>query len=187
MDGAVYARGSVEKITNPALASATAMNRARAALVKLGLGTPQPDGTIELRESEVLDSYTCGDAVHALARIKPPTPLANPPPACVAAALEASTQPRGDCPDWTRKGAWREGEAIVAVGVVAGIKNAAMAGTVATKRAMAEAQKLIAVSLKVSDDSVATQSQSTVAGVPSDVEMATCGESTFARVTLKSP
>lgn len=186
-DGVIYARGTVEKMGNPALASATAMNRARAALVKLGLGTPQADGSVELRESEVLDSFACGDAVYALARVRPTTPLASPPSACRVEALQAQAAPSADCPAWTRKGAWREGDAIIAVGIAAGVKNPAMAQNVAKNRASAEAQKLVAVSLKVSDAGVTAQSLGKLALVPGDVETAQCGETTFARVTLRPP
>lgn len=175
------------------LARNTAMNRARAELVRLGIGEKTEDGEVTLRGTEAFDSFSCNEETYGLAALTgdgfaqaDPAALALVPTSCAGVVLEAEEDPEAACPAWTRRGAWREGDAIFAVGSVAGMKNRALASNTARTRAMAEAQKMGAITVKVSDTGVSSRSGNAAAlGVPTDVEMAECDGVLYTRVKLE--
>jgi len=176
------------------LARMSAMNRARAELVALGVGDKGDDGRVMLRGSEVFDSFACKEETFALARLAGDDfagagdTLTAVETSCEGVELEPEEDADAACPAWTRRGAWREGDTVIGVGFVAGIKNRALATKTARNRALAEAQKVAAISLKVTDTSVSTSSVSAPAvGIPTDPEMTECDGVIYTKVTFARP
>lgn len=142
----VYASGRIAATKDPSLARAAAGARARAAL----LGAPAAGGVAAaprvVEHGELLDLHTCKGTTYALAR-RPKTAADAGLPACDAGVLEKrSPLPKG-CPEWTRSGAWLEGDVANGVGVAAGIKGTSLADAVAVNRARAEIAKMLRTEL----------------------------------------
>jgi hypothetical protein len=168
------------------LARQTASERARVELAKLGMGEPNEDGSVVLRDSEILDSFDCKQTTYVLASVRS-SGSADPDTASCDDALMQPSETTNGCPAWTRRGAWLEGDTIMAVGFVEGIKNKALASQTARSRATAEATKLRAVTIRVDGEGSTIRAGGPAPGLPTAVEMSECKGRTFARVTLQAP
>ncbi|MEO0812477.1 MAG: hypothetical protein AAFY60_06405 [Myxococcota bacterium] len=181
-DGFTYAADSSGAIPNRAMRLHVAGDRARAALA-VDPSAPLPQ-TVVLERSEVVDMVECEGAAWALAR-RPTLTDHVSLPVCGAEVSERAS-PIAECPAWSTELATIDGERIRGVGYAIGMKNAAMARSVASNRAVAEQRK--SMGLQVTRDvdgsvSTGTSSQTTAVQESSDVQ--TCGEVTVARVTSR--
>lgn len=171
------------KVSGPdATARTRAMNQARAALTRLGVGE-RADGRVILRNSEALDSFVCNGETWGLTRWSGEAPdleVAD----CTGINLLADAA-AGDCPAWTRRGAWREGDAVMAVGAVRGIKNSSLARSTARNRAMAEAGKLHAVTITATESGVSASAASMHRGLTNDLQVAECDGVLYVRLKLE--
>jgi hypothetical protein len=173
------------KVSGPdAMARTRAMTQARAALTRLGIGE-RADDRVTLRNSEALDSFVCNGETWGLTRWRGEAPdleIAD----CTGVALLGDAAD-GDCPAWTRRGAWREGDAVMAVGSVRGVKNPSLARTTARNRAMAEAGKLHAVTLTATESGVSASAASKHRGLTNDVQVTECDGVLYVRLELEMP
>jgi hypothetical protein len=167
-----------------AMARTRAMNRARAALARLGIGE-QAAGRVTLHNSEALDSFVCNEETWGLTRWSGEAPDLEVADCTGVTLLDDAAD--GDCPAWTRRGAWREGDAVMAVGAVRGVKNPSLARTTARNRAMAEAGKLHAVTIAATESGVSASTMSVHRGIASDVHAAECDGVLYLRLKLEMP
>lgn len=175
-EGFVYGVGRAAEIPNPSIRVHVASDRARGALVDVG--------TTVLVHSEVLDLAQCDGSSWALAR----RPLLEGDPSFAECGdvIEARAEPMEGCPEWSTALATLEGERVHGVGYVIGMKNAQMARTVASNRAIAEQRKTLGVQVTRGDDgSVSAGTASQVVALQEGAEVQTCGTVTVAKVTSR--
>ncbi len=180
----VFAKAKVTGTT--AMTRQMALRHARAELTKLGLGKPNDAGAVILEGSEAFDTFLCGEQTYGVARMSAAEFASQNVPVCPQ-ELVASSTVVGECPAWTRRGAWKEGDDIVAVGFVSGLKNRMLAMSTVKNRAMAEARYVVSCEVLIKEAGVETKASGPAPGVPKETEVVDCDGGLYAKVVFGMP
>lgn len=180
LDEQVYAVGQADLGYNESLARSTAADRARRAL---GVAVSDAKATnVVLKGCEIPYVYLCEKVVYALAKM--PKVGTQKLATCSREQVTATLKGNETCPAWTQRLAYKEGDDLVGVGMVEGLRNPSLAERTAQSRALSNVGRLIRVEMTLTD--VVSSAQSRGEGLAEvSREVARCGDSLFVKLTAR--